>query len=161
MCVTHCNTLQHTATHCNTLQHTANQSQLHANVVCQYTQHTATRCNTLQHTCNPVTVARHSYVSIDWFWLRGWLINKGAICTGSAPLFWNIICLFERPRTRLVGKIGSQNQSIFATHCNTLQHTTTHCNTLQHTCNTITVARHSCVSISVHTIACVCSAYRG
>jgi len=49
---------------------------------------------------------------IDWFWLRGWLINKGAICTRSAPLFWNFIFLFQSPRTRLVRKIGSQNQSI-------------------------------------------------
>jgi len=29
--------------------------------------------------------------SVDWFWLRGWLINKVSICTGSAPLF---VCLF-------------------------------------------------------------------
>ena len=56
---------------------------------------------------------------IDWFWLRGWLINKkaisinkGAICTRTAPLFWNFISLLEGPRTRLVRKIGSQNQSI-------------------------------------------------
>jgi len=44
--------------------------------------------------------------------LRRWLINKEAICTGTAPLFWNFLSLFERPRTRLVRKIGSQNQSI-------------------------------------------------
>jgi len=50
---------------------------------------------------------------IDWFWLQGWLINKGAICTGIAPLFWNFIFLFERPRRRL-GKIGGQHQSIGA-----------------------------------------------
>ena len=75
-------------------------------------QHAATHCNTLQHTCNPVTVARHSCVSIDWFWLRNWLINKGAIYTGTPPLFWNFISLFERPRTRLAGKIQIQNQSI-------------------------------------------------
>ena len=50
--------------------------------------------------------------SIDWFWLRGWLINKGAICTRTAPLFWIFISLFQNPRTRSVRKIGSQNQSI-------------------------------------------------
>jgi len=56
---------------------------------------------------------------IDWFWLWGWLINKGAIqitkgaiCTRSAPLFWNFISLFQGPQTRLVRKISSQNQSI-------------------------------------------------
>ena len=56
---------------------------------------------------------------IDWFWLWGWLINKGAIeinkgaiCTRTAPLFWNFISLFQGPRTRSVRKIGSQNQSI-------------------------------------------------
>jgi len=53
-----------------------------------------------------------SLFRIDWFWLRGWINNKGVICTGTAPLFWNFISLFERPRTRSVGKIGSQNQSI-------------------------------------------------
>ena len=51
-------------------------------------------------------------IRIDWFWLRGWLINKGAICTRTAPLFWIFISLFQNPRTRLVRKIGSQNQSI-------------------------------------------------
>jgi len=54
----------------------------------------------------------HDGTPIDWFWLRGWLIHKGAICTGTASLFWNSISLFERPRTRLVRKFGSQNQSI-------------------------------------------------
>jgi len=49
---------------------------------------------------------------IDSFWLRGWLIMKGAICTRTAPLFWIFISLFQNPRTRLVRKIGSQNQSI-------------------------------------------------
>jgi len=24
---------------------------------------------------------------IDWFWLRGWLIHKGSICTGTVPYF--------------------------------------------------------------------------
>ena len=67
---------------------------------------------------------------IDWFWLWGWLINKGAICTRTAPLFWNFISLFQGPRTRLVRKIGSQNQSIVystraLSHCNILQHTAT------------------------------------
>jgi len=52
------------------------------------------------------------YILIDWSWLWGGLIYKGAICTGTAPLFWNSISLFERPRTRWVRKIGSQNQSI-------------------------------------------------
>jgi len=56
--------------------------------------------------------ALHTVYSIDWFWLWGWLINEAAICTGTAPLFWNFISLLERPRTRLVRKIGSQNQSI-------------------------------------------------
>jgi len=55
----------------------------------------------------------HDSFWIDWFWLRCWLINKGAICTRTAPLFWNFISLFQGPRTRLVRKIGSQNQSIF------------------------------------------------
>ena len=50
--------------------------------------------------------------AIDWFWLRGWLINKGAICTRTAPLFWIFISLFQNPRTRLVRKISSPNQSI-------------------------------------------------
>jgi len=49
---------------------------------------------------------------IDWLWLRGWLINNRTICTRIALLFWNFISLFEKPRTRLVGKIRSQNQSI-------------------------------------------------
>ena len=56
---------------------------------------------------------------IDWFWLWGWLINKGAIsinkgaiCTRTAPLFWNFISLYQGPRPRLVRKIGSRNQSI-------------------------------------------------
>jgi len=49
---------------------------------------------------------------IDWFWLQGWLMNKRAICTGTAPLFWKFIFLFERPRTRLVRKTGSPNQSM-------------------------------------------------
>jgi len=53
---------------------------------------------------------------IDWFWSRGWLIDKGAICTRTAPLFWIFISLFQHPRTRLVRKIGSQNQSI-AVYC--------------------------------------------
>jgi len=57
-----------------------------------------------------------SHMWIDWFWLRGWLIDKGAICTGTAPLFWNCIFLFKRPRTRLVWKIGSQNQSMLRVH---------------------------------------------
>ena len=59
------------------------------------------------------------HICIDWFWLWGWLINKGAtkinkgaICTRTAPLFWNFISLFQGPQTRLVRKIGSQNQSI-------------------------------------------------
>ena len=52
------------------------------------------------------------YIGIDWVWLRGWLNNRGEICTGTAPLFWNLISLFERPRTRLVGKIGYQSQFI-------------------------------------------------
>jgi len=39
---------------------------------------------------------------------------KGAICAGTAPLFSNLISLFGRPRTRLVGKIWSPNQSINA-----------------------------------------------
>jgi len=33
--------------------------------------------------------------SIDWFWLQGWLINKGAPCTRSAPLFRIFISLFQ------------------------------------------------------------------
>jgi len=41
---------------------------------------------------------------IDWFWLQGWLNTKGPICTGTAPLFWNFISLFERPRTRRKSK---------------------------------------------------------
>ena len=49
--------------------------------------------------------------AIDWFWLRGWLTNKGAICTRTAPLFGIFISLFQIPRTRLVWKIDSQNQS--------------------------------------------------
>ena len=39
------------------------------------------------------------------------LNNKEAIRTGTASSFWNSISSFERPRTRLVGKIGSQDQS--------------------------------------------------
>ena len=39
-------------------------------------------------------------------------MNKRAICTGTAPLFWKFIFLFERPRTRLVRKTGSPNQSM-------------------------------------------------
>ena len=46
---------------------------------------------------------------IDWFGLWGWRINKGAIFTRTAPLFWNFISLFQGSRTRLVRKIGSQN----------------------------------------------------
>jgi len=53
---------------------------------------------------------------IDWFELRGWLIHKGAVCTGTAPLFWSFISLFERSLKRLVWKIGSQNQSIHTWH---------------------------------------------
>jgi len=49
---------------------------------------------------------------VDWFWLRGWLINKGAICTRTAPLFRIFISLFQNPPTGLVWKIGSQNLSI-------------------------------------------------
>jgi len=54
----------------------------------------------------------HDSFPIDWFWLRGWLINKGAICTRTAPLFWIFISLFQDPRTKLERNIGSQNQSI-------------------------------------------------
>jgi len=51
-------------------------------------------------------------IRIDWFWLRGWLIKKGAICTRTAPFLWIFISLFRNPRTRLVRKIGSKNQSV-------------------------------------------------
>jgi len=59
---------------------------------------------------------------IDWFWLRGWLNNKGALCSLILE-FWykslisfirELISLFERPRTRLLYKIGSQNQSMIS-----------------------------------------------
>jgi len=80
---------------------------------------------------------------IDWFWLRGWLNNKGALCSlilefwykllislgNSSPYSKDhcntlqlqhtathcntlLISLFERSRTRLIGTIGSRNQSI-------------------------------------------------
>jgi len=54
----------------------------------------------------------HLLCQYNTFWLRGWPNNKGAICTGTAPLFWNFISWFKRPRTRIVRKIGRQNQSI-------------------------------------------------
>jgi len=65
--------------------------------------------------------ARHDTSLIDWFWLRGWLINNRAICTRIALLCWNCIPLFEKPRTRFVGKVTSTNQSMCHTHdCKTL-----------------------------------------
>ena len=63
----------------------------------------------LPHYCTPSVCVP---AVINWFWLRGWQNNKRAICAGTAHVFWNFISLFERPRTRLVGKIGSQNQSV-------------------------------------------------
>jgi len=42
-------------------------------------------------------------------------------------------------------------EKIFATHCNTLQHTATHCNTLHHTathCNTL--QRHAATRYNTH-----------
>ena len=56
-------------------------------------------------------VLSYMHTITHWFWLRGWLIYKGAICTGTAPLFWNFISLFERPQTRFKRKISSQDQS--------------------------------------------------
>jgi len=47
--------------------------------------------------------------------MRSWPINNRAICTRIALSFWNYITLFEKPRTRLVGKIRSQHQSIART----------------------------------------------
>jgi len=32
-----------------------------------------------------------SHTNRLWFWLRGWPIHTGAICSGTAPLFWNFI----------------------------------------------------------------------
>jgi len=65
------------------------------------------------HTYKHKHIHTHAGIyTIDWFWLRVWLINKGAICTGTASVFWKFVSLFGRPRTRLVGKIGIQNQSI-------------------------------------------------
>jgi len=62
--------------------------------------------------CSHVTWLNRSEEAIDWFWLRGWLLHTGAICTRTAPLFLICISLFERPRTRLVRKVRSQHQSI-------------------------------------------------
>jgi len=59
----------------------------------------------------------YKYVRMDKCWLQGWLINKGAIYTGTPPLFWNFISLFERPRTRLAGKMWSQNFYIQISSC--------------------------------------------
>ena len=73
--------------------------------------YTSIHIYTLLHlNCNWISFSNLNL--IDWFFLRGWLNNKWAICIGTAPSCWDFISLFERPRTRLVGKIGSQNQSI-------------------------------------------------
>jgi len=83
---------------------------------------------------------------IDWFWLRGWLIIKGAICAGTAPLFWEFISLFERPQTKLVRIIRSRNQSI--SHSTQSWHTHDALiesqNTLTtHSCHALWVTSHS------------------
>jgi len=41
--------------------------------------------------CIYIPILTCTYFPTDWFWLRGWLIHKGATCTGTAPLFWNFI----------------------------------------------------------------------
>ena len=65
--------------------------------------------------CCHIYCAHHwpRLAAIDWFWLLGWLINKGEICTRTAHLFWIFISSLQNPRTRLVRKIGCQNQSIY------------------------------------------------
>ena len=89
MCITTCNTLQHTATHYNTLQHTATHYNVpqyallqryvtylipvrdmahscvyhnlqHIATRCNALQHTATHCNTLQHTATHHNVLQHT-----------------------------------------------------------------------------------------------------
>ena len=52
--------------------------------------------------------------AINWFWLRGWLNHKGAICTTTAPLFWNFNTVFGEATTRFVRKNGSLNQYIMS-----------------------------------------------
>jgi len=63
-CVTHCNTLQHTAAHCNTLPHTVMHCSMRCGKrparhgVCITLHHSASHCVTLQHTathCNSAT----------------------------------------------------------------------------------------------------------
>ena len=63
-CVTHCNTLQHTATHCNTLQHTPTNCNTlqHTTTRCNSLQHTATHCNTLQHTATHCNTLQHNVI---------------------------------------------------------------------------------------------------
>ena len=46
--------------------------------------------------------------AIDWFWLRGWLINKRAICTGTARLFRNF-----RKATNKIGRTNRKAKSVY------------------------------------------------
>jgi len=58
-----------------------------------------------------VSESCHPYESID-FWLRGWLIRRGAICIGTALLFWNFILnfLFKFFIREATNKINTQNR---------------------------------------------------
>jgi len=49
---------------------------------------------------------------VDWFWLRGWLVHKGAICTGTAPLFWNFHLLI-----RGATNISTKNRKSVLVYC--------------------------------------------
>ena len=65
-------------------------------------------------TCSYVMGLPHMYMThpyVTWlstlwdlFWLRGWLINKGAICTRTAPLFWHFNTLFEKATNKISTK---------------------------------------------------------
>jgi len=67
-------------------------------------------CIRLARGWSPFAAERPWGGTIDWFWLRGWLtwIDKAAICTGTAPSFWNCISFLGRPPT--ANKISMKNQ---------------------------------------------------
>jgi len=55
------------------------------------------------------------HVSIDWFWLWDWQINKGAICTRTASLFPNFISLFHPGPTNKISSDNRQSKSVYHT----------------------------------------------
>ena len=97
---TPCNTLQHTATHCNTLQHTDLSSLNHSAFFCTNSRNGARAMVSSSPPPNPPLPLPSTYIciyfvyatscgarTIDWFWLRSWLIHNRAICT-RIDLLW-------------------------------------------------------------------------